>query len=182
MIILQMTGLSGAGKSTIALGAKALLEEEGYKIEVLDGDVYRKNVFPNLGFSKEDRNQNINSLFYLAKRFAEHGVISIMSAINPYEKIRMLNSIDQESIVKTVYIQADMDTLIKRDTKGLYKRAYLKPKNPLKIHNLSGVNDPYDIPQSPDLTINTNNQAIEESVKVFCEFVLEIVESKNLIP
>lgn len=169
MIFIQLTGLSGAGKSTIANAVKELLQNDGYKVEIIDGDVYRKKLCPDLGFSKEDRNENIRRLGFVANLLASHGVISILAAINPYENIRKELS-EYGKHVKTVWINCDLETLISRDTKQLYKRAMLPIDHPDKIHNLTGVNDPYEVPVDPDLVIDThlhNEVACSEALYKF---------------
>ena len=147
MIFIQFTGLSGAGKSTIAQFAKKQMEKEGFKIEVIDADIYRPALCPDLGFSKEDRMENIRRLGFVANLLAKNGIITILAAINPYEGVREeLKS--KGTKVKTVWINCSLDTLIKRDTKGLYGKAKLPDGHPDKIYNLTGVNDIYEQPYS----------------------------------
>lgn len=172
MLLIQLTGLSGAGKSTIANGVKRQLEKKGLRIEVIDADVYRKHVCPDLGFSKDDRNENIRRLGFIANRFAANGVISILAAINPYDEIRKELS-QYGPHVKTVWIHCDLDVLISRDTKQLYKKALLPDDHPEKIKNLTGVNDPYESPASADLIIDTGIQSKEESINMMAEFIIE---------
>lgn len=171
MNIFQMTGLSGAGKTTIAQNVKAKLIEKGYAIEILDGDVFRKNICPDLGFSKKDRNENIRRMAFVANLLAQNKVIVIISAINPYNEIRQeLTKIYQ---AKTIFVECDIQTLQKRDTKGLYKRAFLPKKHPESIHNLTGINDTFEIPISPDLVVNTASESIEESTSKVVDFILK---------
>jgi adenylylsulfate kinase len=172
MLLIQLTGLSGSGKSTIANGVKRLLANKGLQVEVVDGDIYRKQLCPDLGFSKEDRNENIRRLGFVSNRFTVNGVISILAAINPYEEIRNELSLYGPH-VKTVWIHCDIDTLIKRDTKQLYKKAMLPDGHPDKIKNLTGVNDPYEAPVSPDLVINTGVETEEDSINMLTEFIIE---------
>ena len=140
MLFIQFTGLSGAGKSTIASGVKAVLERKGYRVEVIDADIYRPILCPDLGFSKHDRIENIRRLGFVATLLAKNGVITILAAINPYELARK-ELVANGTKVKTVWINCDLETLIKRDTKGLYHKALLPNNSPNKIHNLTGVND-----------------------------------------
>jgi adenylylsulfate kinase len=174
MIFVQLTGLSGAGKSTIAAAVKELLQGEGYKVEIVDGDVYRKKLCPDLGFSKEDRNENIRRLGFVANLLATHGVISILAAINPYEEIRQELSAYGPH-VKTVWINCDLQTLLKRDTKQLYKRAMLPNDHPEKIHNLTGVNDPFEEPIDPDLVIDTHKHSEAESVAMLYDLIKKMI-------
>jgi adenylylsulfate kinase len=176
MLFIQLTGLSGSGKSTIANGVKALLQSSGFGVEVIDGDVYRKKLCPDLGFSKEDRNENIRRLGFVSSKFAEHGIISILAAINPYEEIRKELSL-YGSHVKTVWINCDLDILIKRDTKQLYKKAMLPDDHPDKVKNLTGVNDPFETPENADLVINTGNESEEASIKILYDYIVEMVKN-----
>ena len=171
MLFIQLTGLSGSGKSTIANGVKNLLESNGFRVEVIDGDIYRKKLCPDLGFSKEDRHENIRRLGFVSNKFAVNGIISILAAINPYEEIRKELS-DFGSHVKTVWIDCDLELLIKRDTKQLYKKAMLPDGHPDKINNLSGVNDPYEPPENPSLIINTSIESKETSIKTLFDYIM----------
>lgn len=170
MNIFQMTGLSGAGKSTIALNVKAKLIEKGFAIEILDGDVFRKNLCSDLGFSKKDRNENIRRMGFVANLLAQNKVIVIISAINPYEEIRQ--ELAQKYQAKTIFVECDIQTLQQRDTKGLYKRAFLPKNHPDCIHNLTGINDTFEMPISPDLVVNTASESIEESTSKVVDFIL----------
>ncbi len=170
MLFIQFTGLSGAGKSTIAHAVKMQLEKEGHKAEIIDADVYRPVLCPELGFSKKDRIENIRRLGFVAHLLAKHGVITILAAINPYEEVRK-ELVSKGGNVKTIWIKCGLETLIKRDTKGLYGKALLPDDHPDKIFNLSGVNDVYEPPLMPDLVINTESEAIETSVKRVVDFI-----------
>lgn len=171
MILIQLTGMSGAGKTTISNNVKVELQNLGYKVEVIDGDEYRKILGKDLTFSKEDRLENIRRLCFVAKVLAKNDVIVILSAINPYEEARQeLKS--QSSLVKTVWIDCDLETLKRRDTKGLYKRAFLPENDPNKLHNLTGVNDPFEIPREPDLIIKTNSETEDDSTQKLLDFIL----------
>lgn len=172
MLFIQLTGLSGSGKSTIANGAKKLLLDKGFRVEVIDGDIYRKILCNDLGFSKEDRHENIRRLGFVSNLLATNGIIAILAAINPYEEIRRVLA-GYGSHVKTVWIHCDLDTLIKRDTKGLYKKAMLPDDHPDKIINLTGINDPYEAPPSPDLLIDTSTQSEDGSIKKLFDFIIE---------
>src|SRR5690606_18490800 len=123
-MIIQLCGLSGSGKTTIAYKVKKLFENDNITTEIIDGDEYRKELCSDLGFSRQDRNQNIKRLAFVANKLAQHHILSIICAINPYEDIRREISLKYKN-VKTVYIDCDLRVLISRDTKGLYKRAHL---------------------------------------------------------
>lgn len=170
-MFVQMTGLSGSGKTTLATHVADILRDRGFKVEIIDGDEYRKNLCSDLGFSKEDRNTNIRRLGFVGKILARNGVIAIMSAINPYENIRQ--EIKSNDInCKTVYIKCDLETLKKRDPKGLYKRALLPDSDPNKLKNFTGISDVFEEPINPDLIIETNKEELEDSVDKLLQFVV----------
>jgi adenylylsulfate kinase len=122
-LFVQMTGMSGAGKSTIALGVAKNLRAKGYAVEIIDGDEYRKYLCSDLGFTESDRKENINRLGFVANKLAENGIIVIMAAINPYNEMR--NFLKYFFEAKIVYVEAPIELLSIRDVKGLYKRANL---------------------------------------------------------
>jgi adenylylsulfate kinase len=117
-IFVQMTGMSGAGKSTMTFKAADVLREMGYNVEVIDGDEYREGLCRDLGFSKQDRNTNIRRLSFVGKVLSRNNVVCIMSAINPYDDVRKEVKANN-GLAKTVYVKCDMDTLVRRDPKGL---------------------------------------------------------------
>ncbi len=171
MILVQLTGLSGAGKTTLATSTKKQLEYLGYNVEIIDGDEYRKSLCKDLGYSKEDRYENMRRLGFVGLKLVNYNIIVIIAAINPYEEVRSeLKKIS--NLVKTVWIDCDLETLRCRDTKGLYYRAYLPINHENKIYNLSGVNDPFEIPQNVDFVINTNESNVEDSAKKLLDFIL----------
>lgn len=175
MLLIQLTGLSGSGKTTISSMVKDILAKQGIAIEVIDGDEYRKTICKGLGFSYEDRVENLRRLGVVAKLLLSHKVISIISAINPFESIRKELS-NYSPRVKTIWINCDMDTLIRRDAKGLYKRAMLPDGNPEKVYHFTGISDLYEIPQNPDLVINTDKETAEESANKLIEFILQEIK------
>lgn len=170
IMIIQLTGLSGAGKSTLAVGVKPLLEKQSLKVEIIDGDVYRKTLCKDLGFSKEDRMENIRRLGEAAWSFKNRADIIIIAAINPFEAIR--NELKEKYGTKTIWVKCEFPVLLKRDTKGLYKRALLHDDHPDKLFNLTGVNDTYEVPASPDLVIDSSREPAAQSVLTFYEFLL----------
>ena len=171
-VFVQMTGMSGAGKSTITFKAATMLREMGYNVEVIDGDEYREGLCKDLGFSKEDRNTNIRRLSFVGKVLSRNNVVCIMSAINPYDDVRQ-EITKTNPLSKTVYVECEIDKLIKRDPKGLYKRALLPKGDPNRIDNFTGISDPFEVPKNPDLTINTMNESIDSSVDSLVHFVLQ---------
>jgi adenylylsulfate kinase len=169
-MIIQLTGLSGAGKTTLAEGVKYLLEKDALKVVIIDGDVYRKTLCKDLGFSKEDRMENIRRLGAAAFSFKDQAAIIMIAAINPFEDIR--NELKEKYGAKTVWIKCNMPVLVERDTKGLYKRAFLHDDHPDKLFNLTGVNDAYEAPSSPDLIIDTSIETAAQSIQQFYEFLI----------
>jgi len=170
MLIIQLTGLSGAGKTTISNYAKQKLEEQAIAVEIIDGDTYRKTLCADLGFSHEDRCENIRRLAKAAHSFTGIRDAAIIAAINPFEKIR--EELRTKYAIKTVWINCNVDVLIERDTKGLYKRALLPGDHPDKLHNLTGINDGYDQPLNCDLIINTHAETTEQSGDALYSFIL----------
>lgn len=170
-MIIQFCGLSGSGKTTLAERVSTLLQQQNVKAEIIDGDVYRKVLCADLGFSKEDRNENIRRLAFVASKLSAHGVVTIICAINPYDDIRREVSAKYPN-VKTVYIDCSIDELVRRDTKQLYRKALLPDGHPDKINNLTGINDPFDAPSVCDLTIKTDAETIEESAQRLLRFIL----------
>jgi adenylylsulfate kinase len=172
MILVQLTGLSGAGKSTIADMVSKKLSEQNIPVEVIDGDNYRNSpINRGLGFSIDDRKMNLERLFYIGTILLNHNIVVIIAAINPFEELRKQFSATS-SRVKTVWIACDMDTLVKRDTKGLYKRAILPDEDKEKVSNFSGISSPYEKPVHPDLIIDTSNQAVSKSVEKLHRYIL----------
>ena len=169
-LFIQMTGMSGAGKSTLAFAVKKRLEKKGAHVEVIDGDEYRKNLCAGLGFSAKDRKTNIRRLGFVGNVLARNNVICIMSAINPYRKVR------KELGGKIVYIDCDLDSLKERDPKGLYKKALLPSDHPDHIPNFTGISDPYEEPFNADLILETNKMSKKQCVSLLEKFILENIE------
>jgi adenylylsulfate kinase len=157
-----LTGLSGAGKTTLANGFSAAIRQRGIGCVVLDGDTVRKGLNRDLAFGRDDRRENIRRLAEIAKLVVEQGLYVVVSAISPYEEDRRFaRSLFGEGCFFEVYVAADRATCIARDPKGLYKRAQAG-----QIRNLTGVGDPYEAPQAPDILIDTSAQSVHESVSV----------------
>lgn len=171
-MIIQFCGLSGAGKSTLAKVSALKLQKKGYAIEILDGDEYRDSLCSDLGFSKKDRCENIRRLAFVANKLSGHGIISIICAINPYDEIRKEISTLYKKVF-LVYVDCSLDTVLKRDTKGLYTKAFLPDGHPDKITNLTGVNDSFEAPLKPDVYVNTDKNNVEECSTKITRFILE---------
>ena len=161
-----MTGLPGSGKSTLAGILKQKFERDYDRfVEVLDGDEIRKGLSRDLGLSKEDREEHARRVSYLAKVLSRNGVISIVALISPYKSSRdsARDLIGKERFAE-VYIKASLEACEKRDPKGLYAKARRG-----EINNMTGIQDPYEIPQSPDITIDTEAGAPEKSADALIE-------------
>ena len=171
-ILLQMTGLSGAGKTTIAQATQERLTDLGYPVEIIDGDAYRKTLCKDLGFSEADRLESIRRLGQVGLDTIARGTIAILAVINPYETARQ--QLQQQSPnVKTVFINCPLSITTKRDTKGLYRRALLPKDDPDYIGHFTGISDPYEIPQNPHLIIHTHLENVEKSTQQIVDFILK---------
>ena len=156
--IVWFTGLSGAGKSTIATALQAELTRRGRHSELLDGDEVRTHLSKGLGFSKEDRDTNIRRIGYVARLIARSGGVAITAAISPYREVRDELRGQTPGFVE-VFVRAPLDTLVERDTKGLYRKAIAG-----EIANFTGVSDPYEEPLRPEVTCDTSVESVEQSV------------------
>jgi adenylyl-sulfate kinase len=152
------TGLSGAGKSTIANALAAELRARGRRVEILDGDVVRENLSKGLGFSKEDRDINIRRIGFVAELLTRNGVIVLVAAISPYREIR---DEVREMVGRflEVHVDCTIDELTRRDVKGLYAKALAG-----EIKNFTGVSDPYEAPLDPEVRVDSSVETLEESL------------------
>jgi adenylyl-sulfate kinase len=156
--VLWLTGLSGAGKSTIANEIAPRLLERDHRVEVLDGDEVRTNLCQGLGFSRQDRDTNIARIGYVAGKLAKHGVAVVVAAISPYREARDKVRASVSNFVE-VHVAAPVATCAQRDVKGLYAKALSG-----EIKNFTGISDPYEAPLRPELVLHTERQSVEESV------------------
>jgi adenylyl-sulfate kinase len=154
------TGLSGSGKSTLAGKLAAYLDNDDLPYELIDGDVVREEICRGLGFSKEDRDENIRRIGYIARLLNRHNIISIVAAISPYRQARE-NVRTKIAKFLEVHVDCALDTLVHRDVKGLYHRALAG-----QIEHFSGISDPYEAPVRPDVYVNSGNQTPDESLGV----------------
>jgi len=162
--------MSGAGKSTLSGNVKIRLAEIGIDCEIIDGDDYRKYICKDLGFSKADRMENVRRLGFIASKFSSRDIVTIISAICPYDEIRQ-ELVNTYYNVKIVHIDCPTNKLIERDTKGLYKKALLPEGHPDKINNLTGINDTYEVPVNPDLYVNTSENDLNTCVNMLSSFI-----------
>ena len=169
-MIIQLCGLSGAGKTTLAKTAEKDLTLQHFSVEVLDGDEYRKSLCKELSFSKKDRFENLRRMAFVARQLSKHGIIAIICAINPYEEMRQEIGVSYPN-VKTIHIDCSLETLRCRDTKGLYEKALLPEGHPDRIINFTGVSDPFETPIRPDLYVNTDGYSVEECAFKIVHFI-----------
>jgi adenylyl-sulfate kinase len=170
---LWFTGMSGAGKSTLAEMVAEELKRRGMtRLEILDGDVVRTNLSKGLGFSKEDRDTNIRRIGFVCHILTRNDVVAIAAAISPYKAIRDENRALIKNFVE-VYCECDLDSLIERDVKGLYKKALAG-----EIKGFTGIDDPYEAPENPEVTIHSGKESQQESLQK----ILRTLELMNYIP
>jgi adenylylsulfate kinase len=158
--LIWFTGLSGSGKSTIANALESNLFEKKIKTYTLDGDNIRKGINKDLSFSPEDRTENIRRIAEISKLFVDAGMVVLAAFISPYKKDReaIKNIVGKNNFVE-VYINTSVEECEKRDVKGLYKKARMG-----EIKDFTGVNAPYELPESPDIEINTEQYSVDQSV------------------
>lgn len=166
--VVWLTGLSGSGKTTIARGVEKELHRRGFICQVLDGDNIRSGINNNLGFSLNDRHENIRRIAEVSKLFINCGIITINSFISPTEKIRkMAKSIIGEEDFISVYINAPVEVCEKRDVKGLYKKARAG-----EIKNFTGVNTAFEPPVEPAVEIRTDRLNVDDAVQKIIDYVM----------
>ncbi len=173
--VIWMTGLSGAGKTTIARNIEMELNERGFLTQVLDGDNIRTGINNNLGFSAEDRFENIRRISEVSKLFLNCGIICINSFISPTKEIRdmAMDIIGKENFIE-VYVNAPLEVCEQRDVKGLYQKA-----REGKIKNFTGIDAPFEAPENPDIEIKTDELSIEDSVQKCLKVILPKIEYKQ---
>ena len=170
--VLWFTGLSGAGKSTLAIALEEALFKRGFQVYVLDGDNVRTGLASDLGFSHEDRTENIRRVGEVAALFAHAGVICISAFISPYREDRAIARRAAGDKFYEVYVAADLATCEKRDPKGLYKKARAG-----EIQDFTGVSAPYEAPENPEITIDTSAKTVASSIGSLIEFVMARLSS-----
>jgi adenylylsulfate kinase len=173
---LWFTGLSGSGKSTIAVALEQALFQRGVLVYRLDGDNIRLGINKNLGFSAEDRAENIRRVGEVSKLFVDGGVIVLSSFISPYlvdrQIVRELHEADNMPFIE-VFVDCSLEAAEERDPKGLYKKARAG-----EIKNFTGIDDPYEAPEAPEVHLHTDQQSLEEEV----EHLIALLEKQGLIP
>jgi adenylylsulfate kinase len=171
---LWFTGLSGSGKSTIADIVVPELAQRGLVVEPLDGDVVRAHLSKGLGFSKEDRDTNIQRIGWVSSRITRHGGVTVVSAISPYEETRETarEMVEEHGTFVCIYVKASVDECARRDVKGLYAKAFSG-----EIKEFTGVSDPYEEPEAPELVIDTEGEDPAESAAK----VVAYLEQRDLV-
>lgn len=168
---LWFTGMSGAGKSTLSQAIAQRLRARGAEVELLDGDLVRTRLSKGLGYSKEDRDENIRRIGFVCELLSRHGVIAIVAAISPYRAAREEVRSRICHFVE-VYVECPLEVLMRRDEKGLYKRALAG-----EIPNFTGISDPYEPPLAPAVTVNSSQETPEQSM----ERIWATLENSGLI-
>jgi adenylylsulfate kinase len=170
---LWFTGLSGSGKTTITTHLVKELRKRDVPLEVLDGDIVRENLSKGLGFSKEDRDTNIRRIAFVANLLSRNGVPVITAAISPYREIRNEARELMDGRFVEVYTKAPLEVCEERDVKGLYAKARAG-----EIKEFTGISDPYEPPESPEILVETDKQSPEDSAKQ----ILDFLEQRELVP
>lgn len=168
--VLWFTGLSGAGKTTLAEAVGAELRKQGHKVELLDGDIVRTHLSKGLGFSKEDRDTNVRRIGFVAHLLSRNGVIALASAISPYRNIRdEVREMVGPSFIE-IFVDCPLEECIRRDVKGLYQKAIDG-----EIQHFTGISDPYEPPLTPEITVHSSEEDLAFSVQQ----VLSYLESRT---
>ena len=169
--VLWFTGLSGSGKSTLSQALETEFRARGYRVERLDGDVVRTNLSAGLTFSREDRDINVRRIGFVCDLLARNGVIAISAAISPFASVRdecrALAHSHGVAFVE-VYTQCSLEELARRDVKGLYQKAMAG-----QIPNFTGVSDPYEAPQNPEITTHSDSEPMETSLARILDYLRE---------
>ncbi|MBP5630784.1 MAG: adenylyl-sulfate kinase [Bacteroidaceae bacterium] len=166
-LMIWMTGLSGSGKSTVAIGVERELHNRGILCRILDGDNIRAGINSNLGFSEEDRRENIRRIAEIGKLFVDTGIVTIACFVSPTTELReMARKIIGEKDFREVYIATPLDECERRDVKGLYARARRG-----EVKDFTGISAPFEAPTNPDLSLDTSKMTLQEEVEAVIELI-----------
>ena len=166
-MVIWLTGLPCSGKTSISKEIEKYFKGKDLPIQRLDGDVVRETISKDLGFSKEDRDLNIERISYLAQMLSDNGVNVVSAFVSPYQKMRDFTRGLCENFVE-VYIDCSIEECRNRDVKGMYAKAAKG-----EIKNFTGVQDPYEIPENPDIIVNTENENLKESAKHVIDYLIK---------
>lgn len=167
-VMIWFTGLSGSGKSTVAIALERELQQRGLLCRILDGDNIRTGINNNLGFTAEDRVENIRRIAEVGKLFVDTGIITLAAFISPNNELRkMASHIIGENDFIEVYVSTPLEECERRDVKGLYAKARRG-----EIKNFTGISAPFEAPENPQITLDTSKLSVEESVKILLDYIL----------
>lgn len=169
-VVVWLTGLPCSGKTTISKEIEKYFREKNLPVQRLDGDIVRGTINSDLGFSKKDRDENIRRVTHISKMLADNGVNVVVAFVSPYQKMRNFVREACPNFVE-VYVRCDIKECKRRDTKGMYAKA-LKGE----IEDFTGVQDPYEEPKNPEITVNTENKSIAENVKEITKYIEKCTE------
>lgn len=170
--VLWFTGLSGSGKTTLAKPIEKELKRRGLRAERLDGDIVRQSLTRDLGFTKEDRDKNIERITFVAKLLSRNGVAVMCSFISPYRAVRQKVREETTNFIE-IYVEVPLEEAINRDVKGMYQKAING-----EIPNFTGISDPYEEPMDPEIRVPTHLESVEESV----QRIMAYLEEHEYIP
>jgi|TARA_B100001079_G_scaffold10424_1_gene8590 adenylyl-sulfate kinase len=166
-VCLWLTGLSGAGKTTISIPLVEKLREMGCKAQRLDGDVVREKLTPDLGFTKEDRDKNIERVTFVAELLVRHGVVTVCAFISPYREVRQYVRKETGKFVE-VFVKCPLEVCEDRDVKGMYAKARTG-----EIKNFTGISDPYEEPENAEIVVDTSKMTLEQEVDTIIDYLRE---------
>ncbi len=168
--VVWFTGLPGSGKTTIARGVAEVLRSKGYRVEVIDGDWARKTISLGAGYTREERRIHLHRIAWVARLLARNGVIVLCSFVSPYRDVRKMvrEIIEEEVPFIEVYVECPLEECIRRDPKGLYKKALRG-----EIKHFTGISDPYEPPEKPDIVVNTVKDSVETNIGKVIEYIRE---------
>jgi len=181
--VVWFTGLSGSGKTTLAVDLEKELLKRNLRVQRLDGDIVRKSLTKDLGFSEEDRKKNIERITFVTRLLAKHGVATLVSFISPYISVRdnARREVNEENAkFVEVFVKASVEECARRDVKGLYEKAFAG-----EIENFTGVSHPYEEPPNSEMVCDTEFETVEESVQILLDYLEKekiILRAKEEIP
>ena len=175
-LVVWLTGLPGSGKTTIATSVADKLRAMGYRVEVLDGDWVRRTINPDAGYTREERRRHLLRVAWIARLLARNGVIVLCSFVSPYRDVRaeVRRIVEEEADFIEAYVKCPVEECIKRDPKGLYKKALRG-----EIKHFTGVSDPYEPPEHPDIVLDTVRDTVEENTGKLLALILDKINKQE---